>query len=99
MRKHDALGTSGAAGRIEDGEHVRVDHAMAVTHGHGRQVPERVDRLTIGRAKLRRVLDANDVAQIGTFGRDFVEQAEPLQRADEDSDVAVAEDVADLLGL
>ena len=103
VRQHHALRPAGAAGGVEDRRHVGVDDAVARRDRRGEQfLPcrHRQLRRAGGGCRARRAgIDEHDVAQVGTRPERPAELRQPLGRGHEHAHVAVAQDVADLVGL
>ena len=97
VAEHDALRLAGASGGVEDRRHVEVDRAPRLElecRVHEFDPGERV-AITFA-VDGGHVADHDHVPDSGAFVEDCGEQREALGRRDQDTNVAVTEDVPDL---
>jgi hypothetical protein len=92
------FGLAGAARGIEDGRHVAVDDPVAaLLAGLQQRVPVQPGERTAAVGK-RIGVDQNHVPQIMAGGQGRRQQGQSLGRSDQRPDIAVAQDVGDLIG-
>ena len=98
VREHHALGPPGAAGGVEDRQQVGVDHAVLGAAGV-RDERRPGDDFLAGDVACLMLADHDHLPQVRARGEGLGDCVQALGAGHDHADVAVAQDVADLLGL
>lgn len=99
VTEDDALGPSGAARGVQDGGHVQVDDPVSRTKRGGLKVGPGQDTGERRRGLRGERPGDDDVTEIMARRQGVLQGREALGGGHQNSDVAVAQDVADLIGL